>query len=208
MKDVAELFFDKKSVLEIQTKLPKLFRIAEIETSRAGRIGMEVGSLREKIIIALFIYKFGEEKVNAEIPITEPEVDVFVNNRPYSIKTITGNGGIKAVWTVDAESSANFIKMYEPKCAIFLTQIFWGQEKDSVWLIPLKVQQDVFNKLGRNKYLNLPKVGTNPRGIEFSREAISMMLNDKESLKITISWKRDDMNYDVYEKWVDQWKNI
>ena len=52
---------------------------------------MEVGSVREKIIIALLIYKFGKENVETEIPITEPEVDVKLFGNPVSIKTIYGN---------------------------------------------------------------------------------------------------------------------
>jgi hypothetical protein len=46
---------------QIAQKLPYLFRIAEVESSRAGKIGMEVGSVREEIIVSLLIYKFGEK---------------------------------------------------------------------------------------------------------------------------------------------------
>ncbi len=63
---------------------------------------MEVGSVRERVIIALLIYRYGKENINTNIPIIEPETDVMVKGLPYSIKTITGNGGVKAVWTVDA----------------------------------------------------------------------------------------------------------
>ncbi|MFN3599171.1 MAG: ThaI family type II restriction endonuclease [Aquificaceae bacterium] len=42
-----------------------------MESSKAGKTRMEVGSMREKVIIALLIYKFGEAKVETEIPITE-----------------------------------------------------------------------------------------------------------------------------------------
>lgn len=132
--DLTELFTDKTIVSKIQNKLPKLFRIAELETSRAGKIGMEVGSLREKVISSLLVYKFGEENVNTNIPTTEPETDVKVGNREISIKTITGNGGVKAVWTVDAESSKRFIEKYKPKCDIILVQIWW--EKNKRQLLP------------------------------------------------------------------------
>ena len=71
-----EIFEDVRLVNRIKNKLPYLFQLAELESSRAGKIGMEVGSLRERIIIALLIYKFGEANVETEIPITEPEVDV------------------------------------------------------------------------------------------------------------------------------------
>jgi len=53
---IREIFSDKELVARIQDKLPKLFQLAELESSRAGKIGMEVGSLRERIIVALLIY--------------------------------------------------------------------------------------------------------------------------------------------------------
>ena len=59
-----ELFDGKKLVNRIKTRLPYLFQLAELESSRAGKIGMEVGSLRERIIVALLIYKFGEANVD------------------------------------------------------------------------------------------------------------------------------------------------
>ena len=43
-----QLFDDNNTVLKIQKRLPYLFQLAELESSRAGKIGMEVGSLREK----------------------------------------------------------------------------------------------------------------------------------------------------------------
>ncbi len=42
-----EIFEDPKLVNRIKTRLPYLFQLAELESSRAGKIGMEVGSLRE-----------------------------------------------------------------------------------------------------------------------------------------------------------------
>ena len=85
-----EIFNDEKLIDKIKRRLPHLFQLAELESSRAGKIGMEVGSLREKIITALLIYKFGKENVETEIPITESEIDVNLFGVPISIKTITG----------------------------------------------------------------------------------------------------------------------
>lgn len=205
--DLKELFYDKETVSKIKEKLPKLFRIAEIETSRAGKIGMEVGSVREKIISALLIHKFGVENIDTEIPITEPETDIIVGNKNLSIKTITKDGGVKAVWTVDAQSSKKFIENYKPKCDIMLVQIWWGFEKDSFFLIPLSVQEEVFKRLGKEKYLKLPKEGTNPRGVEFSKEAINLMIENSETLRIKIKWDKEDLKYDVYKRWIDYWNN-
>jgi hypothetical protein len=106
---------------------PILFQLAEMESSRAGRIGMEVGSVREKVIIALLIYRFGEANVGTEIPITEPEMDVRLFGEPVSIKTFTSKGfsGVKIAWTVDAQKSKEFRENYYPHCDILLLQINW-----------------------------------------------------------------------------------
>jgi hypothetical protein len=87
--NITDLFTDQNTIARIQMRLPALFQIAESESSRAGKVGMEVGSARERILIALLIYKFGEANVETAIPITEPEMDVKVFGCPISIKTIT-----------------------------------------------------------------------------------------------------------------------
>ncbi|MCL4278874.1 MAG: ThaI family type II restriction endonuclease, partial [Ignavibacteriaceae bacterium] len=87
---ILPLFTEEKTIKKIQNKLPKLFQIAELESQRAGKVGMEVGSIRERIIVSLLVYKFGERNVETEIPITEPEVDVKLFGDSISIKTKTG----------------------------------------------------------------------------------------------------------------------
>jgi len=126
--EILELFSDNVLVQKVQTKLSKLFQLAELESSRAGKVGMEVGSVREKILIALLIYKFGENNVETEIPITEPEIDVKVFGNPISIKTITSKnfGNVKLVWTVDAEQALLFSQKYQPTCDMILAQINWN----------------------------------------------------------------------------------
>jgi len=106
LSHLVEVFEDRKLVEKIEKRLPYLFQLAELESSRAGKIGMEVGSLRERIIVALLIYKFGGDSVETEIPITEPEVDAELFGQPVSVKTLTGKGfsGVKLIWTVDAQN--------------------------------------------------------------------------------------------------------
>lgn len=204
--NIKDIFYDKSFVKEIKEKLPKLFRIAEIESSRAGKIGMEVGSIREKIIIALLIHKFGEENVDSNLPITEPETDVILNKNEISIKTITGSiSGVKAIWTVDANKAKYFVDNYSPKCDIILIQICWGTNDGGFFLIPLSVQKEIFKKLGKEAYLKLPKVGTNPRGVEYSKEALGKMVEHKDTLKIKIKWDKEDVDYNIYERWIDYW---
>ncbi len=165
-----ELFEDPNIVHRIQRKLPYLFQLAELESSRAGKIGMEVGSVRERVIVALLIYKFGQVNVETEIPITEPEVDAKLFGEPVSIKTITGKGfaGVKLIWTVDAEKAREFRENYQPKCDILLVQINWNSN-GGFYYIPLEVQKRIFDEMGRQNYIKLPKPGTNPRSVENRR---------------------------------------
>lgn len=110
MASVFELLNDERICEKICQRLPYLFALAELEASRAGRVGMEIGTLREQILIALLIYKFGEE--------------------------------------------------------------------------------EVFDRLGRENYLHIPKRGTNPRGVEISRKAIARLITHPQTKGLAIKWHR------------------
>ena len=168
---------------------------------------MEVGSVREKIVVALLIYKFGEVNVETEIPITEPEVDAKLFGEPVSIKTITGKGfgGIKLIWTVDSQKAREFRENYHPHCDILLVQINWNN-LGGFYYIPLEVQKRLFDKVGRQNYIKLPKPGTNPRGVEITKEALSTLVEDNESKRIVINWQRTEIDFNPYKKWVDLWR--
>jgi len=204
---IKKIFDDKELVKKIQDKLPKLFHIAELESSRAGKIGMEVGSVREKIIVALFIYKFGEINVKTEIPITEAEVDVEVHNNPISIKTITGKNpsGIKLIWTVDAEKSKEFSEKYVPSCDMIFVQINWDNG-GGFYYIPKETQSEVLENMGRETYIKLPKAGTNPRGVEMSGKAIQELLQHKNTLSIPINWKKEIIDFKPFKRWIELWE--
>jgi len=204
---LVEIFEDKKLVEKIQRRLPYLFQIAELENSRAGKTGMEVGSVRERIIVALLIYKFGEANVETEIPITEPEVDAKLFGKPVSIKTITSKsfGGVKLIWTVDAQKAKEFRENYYPHCDILLVQINWN-DTGGFYYIPLAVQKKIFDKTGRENYIKLPKVGTNPRGVEITKESLVSLVNDKESKNIVINWQKIKVEFNSFKRWVDLWR--
>jgi len=202
---LSEIFEDEKLIEKIKNRLPYLFQIAELESSRAGKVGMEVGSLREKILIALLIYKFGEENVETRISITEPETDLKLFEHPISIKTITGMGGVKIIWTVDAPKAREFRENYTPKCDTLLAQIKWGGI-GNLFYIPLEVQQRIFRSMGRENYLKLPKAGTNPRGVEISKEALLSLVRDHATKSIKINWQRSEIKYEPYRRWIDYWE--
>jgi len=202
-----EIFDDEKLVEKIKRRLPYLFQLAELESSRAGKTGMEVGSVRERIIVALLIYKFGEANVETQIPITEPEVDVKLFGGPVSIKTVTGRtfGGVKLIWTVDAQKAKEFRENYYPHCDILLVQINWN-DTGGFYYIPLEVQKMVFDEIGRQNYIKLPKPGTNPRGVEITKEALSSLVKHRKSKRIEINWQRTKIELNTYKKWVDLWR--
>ena len=206
-KKIEELFTDKKLIEKIQKKLPKLFQLAELESSRAGKIGMEVGSIREKIIVALLIYKFGEKNIDTEIPITESEIDVKVFGNPVSIKTITGKniGSIKLIWTVDAKKASEFRRNYKPNCDMILVHINWNKE-GALFYIPLHIQHAVLKQLGVKKYIKLPKAGTNPRGVEITTNALRILVNHNKTLRINIEWFKKDIKFNAFKRWLDLWE--
>ena len=203
---LVQLFEDEEVVSKVKQRLPRLFQLAELESSRAGKVGMEVGSVRERIIVALLIYKFGEENVETEIPITEPEVDARLFGEPLSIKTITGTfSGVKVIWTVDAEKAKEFRENYYPICDILLVQIKWN-DVGGLYYIPVQAQRKLFDKIGRENYIKLPKAGTNPRGVEFAKNVLARLTADSQAKNIEINWQKSDIGFNAYKKWLDLWK--
>lgn len=194
---IDELFRDQNTIRKVQTKLPELFHIAELESSRAGRIGMEVGSVREKILIALLIHKFGLEAVQTDLPIHEPEVDVIVHGKPISKKTITGMqvSGVKLIWTVDRDQAIRFGDEYFPTCDMFLTHINWGGN-GGLYLFSQELQTQLLQQLGRDEYMKLPKPGTNPRGVEISTNAVRILSRHPQRLFIPVKWDKREILFD------------
>ncbi len=204
-----ELFSDEGIRERVQEKLPLLFKMAELQVSRGGKVGMEVGVLREQIIIALLMYKFGRENVDTDIPADEREIDVILkgHRNPISIKTKSGSGysGIKLIWTVDWTQVEDFYDSYLPKTDMLFAHVLWG--KGGVFAyVPLEVQRKVFTELGKDKYIKLPKKGGNPRGVEISSYAMRACLEHSESMVIPINWVYEGSYvHDPYSRWVELW---
>jgi hypothetical protein len=211
------MFRDEKIVEKIRRKLPYMFFIAEIEMSKSGKVGMEVGTLREQIIIALLIYKFGYENVKPN-PITTEDFDLRLYGKPVSIKTIKkslpkrigkfSGSGIKLIWKVDWEKVENFYRKYEPKSEMLLVEVSWSKE-GGFYYIPLEVQREIFKEIGRDRYVYRHKKGTNPRGVEISNEGIKRLIEHPQTKKIDIFWKKPEIGADIiykpYRRWVELW---
>ena len=170
---------------------------------------MQVGSIRENVIVALLIYKFGEENVETEIPMTEPEVDAKLFGESISIKTkkIKGRSysGVKMVWTVDAQKAKEFREIYRPSCDLLFAAINWDNI-GGLYYIPVEVQRRLLDKIGSENYIKLPKPGTNPRGVEFAKNVLARLTADSQSRQIEINWQRAKIEFNSYKRWVDLWR--
>lgn len=204
---IVDMFLDEKAVCRIKKKLPELFQIAELESQRAGKIGMEVGSIRERILVSLLIFYFGESNVDTEIPITESEVDVRLFEEPISIKTKTGSSfsGVKLIWTVDSQNAIEFFNKYEPTCDMLYAQIIWGKV-GFLYYFPLNIQKSILNTIGRERYIKLPSKGTNPRGVEIKAEALKLLTEDEMTYKIEIEWIKKKTEFNSFKRWVELWE--
>lgn len=204
-----KLFDDNLIVKRVKNKLPHLFQLAELESSRNGKMGMEIGSVRERILIALLMYKFGIDIVDPDIPITAPEVDVYVDNTPLSIKTVTTTndryGSVKLIWTVDPSKALEFKNTYTPFCDMLLAKIKWGSN-GKLLLFSKESQLKVLNDIGRDRYIKLPKAKTNSRGVEITNEALMLLEKRDDTRVIDINFIREKIDYrEVYTKWLDAW---
>jgi hypothetical protein len=206
MKTLIDVFDDPKFIKLVQSKLPYFFALAEKDATRGGKLGMEIGSVRERVLIGLLVSTFGSKNINHDIPITESEIDVFVFNKGISIKTKTGTSysGIKVIWTVDWEKVKQFLKSYTPQCDLLFVQINWNGE-GKITYIPIGIQEKVLQNMGLENYLKAPPPNTNPRGVEFSKDAVKQMVEHKDTKKIPIFWKRPNIEYDAIQPWVERW---
>ncbi|MGC8798442.1 MAG: ThaI family type II restriction endonuclease, partial [candidate division WOR-3 bacterium] len=79
-------------------------------------------------------------------------------------------------------------------------------DRGGFYYIPLTAQKRLFNKIGRENYIKLPKPGTNPRGVEITKEALLSLVKDNDSRKIEINWQRKEIEFNAYKRWVDLWR--
>ena len=191
--------------------LPTLFNMVELENRRGKKLGMEVGTARERVIIALFMYVYGSDEVEFP-PTTSPELDVLVNGYPVSIKTksTSGLGGVKLVWTVDWDAIDAFLASYHPSSNLLYINILWGKT-GCFSLVPREAQEQVFEEIGIGRYAKPPKRGANPRGVELSAEAMGLLLGHPDTRNMPIEWNRDPsllVERALYRRWIELWDSL
>lgn len=207
---LTELFEDQELTEKIKKQLPLLFQMAEIECTRGGRVGMEVGVIREMILVALLVYKFGEENVKIPSAIS-PEEDVYLFGEPISVKAAKmGRSNqlarVKLKWTVNGIKAKEFSGTYFPACDLLMAQICWNKIAGGLYYIPKEVQQRVFTEMGPANYIKLPKPGTNPRGVEITIPALVELVQDPQTKHLPIEWQKSSIGYKPYQRWLAFWK--
>lgn len=196
---------------KIAKVLPTLFNMVELENRRGKKLGMEVGNARERVLIALFMYVYGDS--NVEFPAsTDPNLDVRVNGFPVSIKTRSAKGfsGVKLTWTVDQIKIDEFLRTYTPSSYLLYVNIVWGGTA-SFFLMTPKAQMEIKNRLTLGEYVKTHRPGTNPRGVELSAKAMRALQGHPTTQKIPIRWRRDPsllVERTLYRRWIDLWDSL
>lgn len=202
-----KIFLDDKLKTFIQTELPCFFEEAEQNNSRNGKLGMQIGSERETILIAMKKCIFGDENVDANIGITESEVDVIAYNEEISIKTFTGKNlkAFKLYWASDYDKMLDFYEIYFPNHDMIYVHINWNST-GGLYYAPKESQQAIFNEIGKETYLTIPRRGTNSRGVSISTKAVKMLSVHNDVLCIPITWNKQNIKADPYAKYLTKWK--
>ena len=81
-----------------------------------------------------------------------------------------------------------------------ISQICWGTNNGGLFLVPLSVQNEYFDKVSVNGYL---KVNSgNNRGISIQTEVLKSMLSHKDTKKIKVQWTTPEIKLNIYERWI------
>jgi hypothetical protein len=60
--------------------------------------------------------------------------------------------------------------------------------------------------MGQENYIKLPKQGTNPRGVEMAWSAMKQLLVNKNTFSISITWKKEKIDFRPFDGWVELWQ--
>ncbi len=147
-----------------------------------------MGVARERVLAALLMHTFGSKAVTFP-DTTEHETDIYVKDQPISIKTKTdsSDAGVKIAWTVDWDKTKIFVEEYVPACHLLLVQIQWNTIAGGFYFIPVDIQKKILKILGEEKYLKVPKRGTNARGIEIQSKALKQLKSHSDTLYLSIN---------------------
>ena len=216
ISEVISLLNDEYYAGQLRSKLPFAFEVAEAECRRIQMrkgtthetTGQEVGLLREKVLVAFLRHTLGDMHITLPSANTSM-LDVLVFGKPLEVKTATENGGVKAKWTADADSAMKDISGFKFSADLLLARIriWWGQDKEGLFYIPVEVLQEVGKGVDPSGFLS-GAAGTNNRGIEFKRWFMKNIEQHPNTIRLSIPWVKSGINIDPMERWLKYWASI
>lgn len=161
-----------------------LYQSSQMECSRSCGLTPEVGSSRERDIIASFVSNL---ELNVDYNITnDKEEDVIVNDLKLSIKHSSNKSksqsGIKIIWTVDSEKRNEFLKNFTFKCDIIIVYVRFSETLDKGELEVIFIRKDKLTEI-HNDFKSSEKnvfkfLDGNSRGIEFDKKFFEEILKN------------------------------
>ena len=206
--ELREMLSAQDTLRILNAGLPLAFQTVEVEHRQIGsnKLGMEVGKARENVVIGFLELHLGSDKLHLPGD-GHSQTDVLIGDRRLEIKTVTGNGPVKAKWTVDNQSATEAIKNFYFYADFLIFRIFWDKNLDSVFYLPREALKEVATEWsGKKTYLKIRK-GTNNRGIEFDREFLDKAAEHPQSLRLKIDWKRQNDSKITHpiQRWKSYW---
>ena len=201
-----DLFESEDRLNRLVTGLPNAFETVRHEMPKGNPA---VGILREHVLTGFFINEFGEDDVVVPDWGVERSYDLEICGQYTSVKTGTNRTQVKVSWTADSLTIGSEVAEYQPFCDIFLVEIFWGRSAESIFYIPLSVQEDAKKQTDESKYLSYltAAVGTNLRGISITKEAMKILRSHKDTKRATVDRTETGITAKPHDRWVDYWEN-
>ena len=199
---IVGLLVDEGAVARLRRGLPEAFEMAGLELPNKNPA---VGFLREHAITGFFTSELGADKVQIPDAGTERGYDITVCGRTLSIKTVTGEGKIRLLWTPDSYKAGGEMEAYRPRHDLFIVRINWNKCRDGVYYIPLSVQREIYEQ-DPGHYLSVP-VGTNHRGAELKTASRNALFGHNDTIRIKVDWIKRGLNYTPYERWEKFWRD-
>lgn len=183
------------SLPDVQQHLIYLYQQSQSECTKNGKLSMEIGTAREKDLIAVLHYHMGKD-VEYNVGIHDPE-DIKICGENFSIKhssSSVGKGSIKLKWTSDTHQATKF-KEQLLSCfsdEYYNNMILVYVDKLTMTITIFAIKKEIIINGVKNfmhqAFVN--RTGTNNRGVEFSPQMIKYIIQNA-SFKIVIN----DINF-------------
>ena len=153
-------------------KLIYLYQLSHYENQRNNRLTAEVGTSREKDIIAYMIFILNKSNVQYKID-NEKEEDIIVNGRKISIKHSSNktcsSSSIKVQWTENRNIQNKLMKKFHFKCDILLIYVRFDKCNIKCGQLEiLYISNELLNNIKKQMKNIFKTRNSNGRGIEFS----------------------------------------